>query len=146
MGRLFTRRLITLTTKVKKLHHRIRLSSEARADISWWKSFLPTWNGTAMFVNTTATAAVDLHGDLQKMPLEPTAVELTMQVLGFITTGHHLRGYPSRSQYSGRNSLLSWLLRRHGDTTGSKRRFSFTATTSLLSKPGKGKGVSNPDS
>ena len=80
------------------------------------------------------------------MPLEPTAVELTMQVLGFITTGHHLRGYPSRSQYSGRNSLLSWLLRRHEDTTGSKRRFSFTATTSLSSKPGKGKGVSNPDS
>ena len=58
MGRLFTRRLITL---VKKLHHRIRLSREARADISRWKSFLPTWNGTAMFGDTTATAAADLE-------------------------------------------------------------------------------------
>ena len=35
-GRFFIRRLITLSTKVKKLHHRIRLNNEARADIAWW--------------------------------------------------------------------------------------------------------------
>lgn len=59
-GRLFTRRLITLTTKVKQLHHHLRLNEEAQADIAWWRSFLPTWNGTALFVDRTATAAADL--------------------------------------------------------------------------------------
>ena len=57
-GRLFTRRLITLTIKVKQL---IRLNDEAQADILWWKTFLPSWNGTALFVDRTATAAIDLE-------------------------------------------------------------------------------------
>ena len=60
-GRLFTRRLITLTIKVKQLHHHIRLNDEAQADILWWKTFLPSWNGTALFVDRTATAAIDLE-------------------------------------------------------------------------------------
>ena len=60
-GRLFIRRLITQTTKVNQLHHHICLDEEAQADISWWKSFLPTWNGTALFVDKTATAAADLE-------------------------------------------------------------------------------------
>ena len=59
-GRLFTRRLIKLSTKAKRLHHHIRLNQEAKADILWWKSFLPSWNGTASFVDTTLTAATDL--------------------------------------------------------------------------------------
>lgn len=60
-GRLFTRRLIELSTKAKRLHHHIRLNEDAQADILWWKSFLPSWNGTALFVDKTATAATDLE-------------------------------------------------------------------------------------
>ena len=56
-GRLFTRRLIALSSKVTKLHHRIRLNKEARRDIIWWQEFLPGWNGTAKFI----TEDVDAH-------------------------------------------------------------------------------------
>eukprot|EP00731_Ephydatia_muelleri_P001738 Em0001g1738a len=34
----------------EKLHHRIRLNTDARADVSWWDRFLPSWNGVAMFI------------------------------------------------------------------------------------------------
>ena len=49
-GRIFFRRLIDLSTSVKKLHHRIKLNSSARADIQWWLDFLPTWNGTGLML------------------------------------------------------------------------------------------------
>ena len=49
-GRLFLRRLIQLSTTVRKLHHHIHLNPEARADLRWWNSFLPSWNGISMFV------------------------------------------------------------------------------------------------
>ena len=61
MGRLFLRCLITLSTKAKRLHHHIRLNSDARADIAWWQEFLPTWNGTAQFVDQQPTDAADLE-------------------------------------------------------------------------------------
>ena len=44
-GRMFLRRLIDLSTSVPNLNHHITLNSEARADIQWWNSFLPSWNG-----------------------------------------------------------------------------------------------------
>eukprot|EP00731_Ephydatia_muelleri_P033689 Em0035g26a len=49
-GRLFLRRLIQLSTTVRKLHHHIHLNPEARADLRWWNSFLPSWNGISMFI------------------------------------------------------------------------------------------------
>ena len=64
-GRLFTRRLITLSTKAKQLHHKIRLNQQARADIEWWQSFLPTWNGKAFFIDANPTNAhqMELYTD-----------------------------------------------------------------------------------
>ena len=60
-GRLFLRRLITLSTKVERLHHHIRLNQEAQADITWWKTFLPDWNGCAYFINPSTIDAHDLE-------------------------------------------------------------------------------------
>lgn len=60
-GRLFLRRLITLSIKARRLHHHLRLNKEARADILWWHSFLPTWNGTAAFLDPETTNAHDLE-------------------------------------------------------------------------------------
>ena len=39
-GRLFLRRLIHLSTTVRRLHHRIRLNTDARADVAWWDRFV----------------------------------------------------------------------------------------------------------
>ena len=44
-GRMFLRRLIDLSTTVQNLNHHIMLNQEARADITWWVQFMPTWNG-----------------------------------------------------------------------------------------------------
>ena len=59
-GRLFLRRLISLSTTVSKLHHRVRLGCQARADVAWWLDFLPAWNGSAYFLNPNATPANDI--------------------------------------------------------------------------------------
>ena len=60
-GTLFLRRLIDLSTTVRKLHHHISLNAEARADIKWWDCFLPSWNGVAMFLDPEWTAADSLQ-------------------------------------------------------------------------------------
>ena len=43
-GWIFLHRLIDLSTTVSKLHHHIRLTSDARLDIQWWPDFLPGWS------------------------------------------------------------------------------------------------------
>ena len=60
-GTLFLCHLIDHSTTVRKLHHDVSLNAEARADISWWDSFLPSWNGVAMFLVSEWTAADCLH-------------------------------------------------------------------------------------
>ena len=47
-GRSFLRRMISLSTVAKELHHRIRLNRGFRSDLQWWACFLPSWNGTSM--------------------------------------------------------------------------------------------------
>ena len=49
-GRSFIRRLIDLSTTVKRLDRRVRLNQTARADIEWWWQFSRRWNGVAMMV------------------------------------------------------------------------------------------------
>ena len=47
-GRTFLRRMINLSTTVKRLHHNIRLNKNFKSDLSWWSIFLPTWNGVGV--------------------------------------------------------------------------------------------------
>lgn len=54
VGRLFLHRLITQASSITRLHHHIRLNSDAQADITWWQTFMPSWNGTAKFIDPTA--------------------------------------------------------------------------------------------
>ena len=60
-GRIFMRRLITLATKAKKLHHRILLSKEARGDIVWWTRCADQWNGRSVFYEDRWSTSVDLE-------------------------------------------------------------------------------------
>lgn len=50
-GRTFLRRVIDCVNKLKHPAHRCRLTSDIRADISWWKEFLVTFNGRRMMLN-----------------------------------------------------------------------------------------------
>ena len=51
-GRFFIRRLIDLSCTVRKLDHHIHLNEDARADIHWWRTFLPDWNGKSIFLQS----------------------------------------------------------------------------------------------
>ena len=55
-GRMFLRRLIDLSTTDSKLDHRVSLNVEARADIEWWTTFLPLWNGVELIQESPATS------------------------------------------------------------------------------------------
>ncbi len=39
-GRTFLRRMITLSTSAKEMHHHIRLNKGFRSDLQWWACFL----------------------------------------------------------------------------------------------------------
>lgn len=60
-GRLFLRRLIDLSTTAKQLHHHIRLTASARADIQWWLEFLPSWNGVSLMLKASWEADHDIN-------------------------------------------------------------------------------------
>ena len=64
-GRMFSRRLIDLSTTVSRLHHHITLNTEARADIQWWIDFLPSWSSRSMIPpsNTILSSDMMLHTD-----------------------------------------------------------------------------------
>ena len=60
-GRVFMRRLIDASTTVTRMHHRITLTKETRADLAWWHQFLPVWPGTSLFLEEAWTPAPTLH-------------------------------------------------------------------------------------
>ena len=63
-GRLFLRRLIDTSSSVSQLHHRIHLSAETKEDITWWRTFLPTWNGVSFLQdNPISSDDIYLHTD-----------------------------------------------------------------------------------
>ena len=59
-GRMFVRRLIDLSTTVKKYHHHIYLNSEARADIQWWIDFLPSLRKRSFIPESERTLSTDI--------------------------------------------------------------------------------------
>ena len=50
-GRPFLRRLIQLTRGIRRPHHYVTLTSEARADLLAWNTFLCSFNGKCMFLD-----------------------------------------------------------------------------------------------
>ena len=44
-GRSFLRRMISLLSHSHRPYHHIRLTKHFRADLCWWQTFLPAWNG-----------------------------------------------------------------------------------------------------
>lgn len=80
-GRTFLCRLIDSSTTVAKLHHHIRLTSSAHADIEWWLAFLTRWNGLATYRRPTHTPSSN------RMRLVPGAVGQSGATTGFRSNG-----------------------------------------------------------
>ena len=60
-GRIFLRHLIDLGTTVTRLHHHVTLNGEAKADFNWWITFLPTWPGTSLLLQSHWSLAPDME-------------------------------------------------------------------------------------
>ena len=60
-GRIFIRRLFDLSKTVKSLHHHVRLSAEASADVLWWLSFCSSWNQRSVFYDDDWTRGDTIH-------------------------------------------------------------------------------------
>ncbi len=60
-GRPFLRRLIHLTRGLQKPHHHLRLTRAAKADLSGWKVFIDSFNGTYMFSSMIWENSEQLH-------------------------------------------------------------------------------------
>ncbi len=58
-GRTFIRRLIELSTTVKKLNHFVRLNREAKSDVEWWWQFGAGWNGVQLLENADKRRRTD---------------------------------------------------------------------------------------
>jgi hypothetical protein len=53
--------MIDLPKKVKHLHYRITLNACMKADIAWWISYLPTWNGISFMYDDDWSSNTDLR-------------------------------------------------------------------------------------
>ena len=64
-GRTFLWWLIETSKKAWYLHHCIKLNSEFWADIAWWLTYLPSWNGVSFLYDAdwTSTPDVELFTD-----------------------------------------------------------------------------------
>ena len=69
-GRAFLRRLIDLTVGLKRPHHHVRLTKDAKADLQVWQRFVSGFNGRAFFLDdlwitsTTLGLFTDAAGSL----------------------------------------------------------------------------------
>ena len=111
-GRSFLRRMIQLSTVVKKMHHLIRLNAGFRSDLKWWATFLYSWNGVSMMSalgiqRHSATITSDASGSwgceafdsqfqlswpVTWVPLHITVKELLPIVLAVAMRGHQWQG------------------------------------------------------
>ena len=57
-GRVFLRRLINVICSLKHDSHRARLRADVMADIYWWATFLDSFNGKSIILDTRPVSAV----------------------------------------------------------------------------------------
>ena len=59
MGQLFLRRMINIAARAKHIDHWVHLNAEFRADVGWWRAFLPVWNNRCMMLVVDKEALPD---------------------------------------------------------------------------------------
>ena len=72
-GRTFLRRMLDLLCCFRTHDHPIRLSSEFRLDLQWWRDFLMSWHGVSLWLFPGMSA--------------PTDVEVTLDAAGSLGFG-----------------------------------------------------------
>lgn len=57
-GRVYMRRLLDAMSKLRRPHHRVRVSGEMKRDIDWWVKIAHTFNGTAPILDPRPTTPI----------------------------------------------------------------------------------------
>ncbi len=52
--------MIELASRAKRIDHWVHLNMEFRADLGWWKAFLPAWNRLCMMQSIDLATAPDI--------------------------------------------------------------------------------------
>lgn len=58
-GRTFVSRMYSTAAKIKKMDYKKRLNVEFRSDLSWWHTFLDSWNGLSLLRSSALPKAPD---------------------------------------------------------------------------------------
>ncbi|XP_066263255.1 uncharacterized protein [Branchiostoma lanceolatum] len=59
-GRLFVSRMLETLRKLRRHHHRFRVSRDLRRDLDWWRRFLHDFNGVSLIAPAILTAPDDI--------------------------------------------------------------------------------------
>ena len=145
-GRTFTRNLYNMLHKVKKQHHKIRLSAVARGDITWWLSFAEQFNGgkkiitasgysTAVYSDSSTSVGFAAYHDADWLAgfWNPKKDDCANES-GF---GHHLESPPTpEEQCSNINEMEFWpvlcAIKKWGDKWKDTEVFFVTDNTQVL--------------
>ncbi|KAL5515952.1 hypothetical protein EMCRGX_G001203 [Ephydatia muelleri] len=130
----------------RRLHHYIHLNSEARADIRWWNSFLPSWNGISMFISPEWNDAESIQLftdalaplDFVHTSMGPGSEELFAIVAAALTWGHLLEGQRIRFHCDNLPIVQAWTNQssKHPGVMELLRTLFFIATQHSFSLPG----------
>ena len=60
-SRAFLWQMIETSKKAQYLHHCIKLNAEFQADIKWWLTYLPSWNGVSFLYDADWTSTLDME-------------------------------------------------------------------------------------
>ena len=61
LGQAFLHRMIKVSKKACYLHHCTKLNAEFQADIKWWLTYLPAWNGVSYLYGADWTSSIDVE-------------------------------------------------------------------------------------
>ena len=90
---MFLRRLISLCTKVKCLHHHISINNSARADIQWWVHNIPHFNRKSIiptsFIHTSQDIKLFTDASIFRICYTPRQRVDTIIMAGYISCTLH---------------------------------------------------------
>ena len=107
-GRIFLRRLITLSTTVKQLHHHICLNKNSRADIQWWIDFLPSWNKKSIIPETLFVTSNDIKLFTDASSIGFGAIYGTSWIQGQWDTKHQDMSIDYKELFAIVAAVLTW--------------------------------------
>ena len=91
-GQTFVARMYKAGAKLKKLHHKTRLTKGFQSDLQWWHIFVTTWNGVNFITETPYRSQ---FAAFKPIPRATGAVEHTSTHYGYSMLGH-LNGLTSQ--------------------------------------------------